>query len=133
MCATISYNMTFNENYYIAQNPYKYSISRETKLAPAVLQMEGQPTWLFENGTNAEGPLGNFSRFENGGTFNIYTNTPDAEGLSKTILRGCSAFDELIELYLYVNVRNNSVPRFKTPLTTTWYLEINQTIDYYMP
>jgi hypothetical protein len=77
--------------------------------------------------------MGNFSKYEYGGTFNIQTNSKDADGKIKTTLRGCSSFDELIELYLEVNVKNNTVPKFKTDLMTRWYLNSNETYDYYLP
>ena len=44
--------------------------------------MDGTVTWTFENGTSAEGILGNFERYEDGGTINIYSEKQEAIGES---------------------------------------------------
>lgn len=74
MCATMSKNMPFDKEYFVGQNALKYAISRETGYGPSVLMMEDQAYWIFENGTDANGFLGKFSKEELGGTFNIQTN-----------------------------------------------------------
>lgn len=46
------------------------------------------------------------------------------------MIRGCSNFDDLIELYLYVNVIKNSHPDFTKEIETTWYLSVGDVFEY---
>lgn len=68
--------------------------------------MDNGVTWMFQNGISAEGQLGRFDT-DRGGT--VYVNTWDEEliGVQRTTLRGCSSFDHLYEVYLYINVTPN--------------------------
>jgi len=90
--------------------------------------------WMFENGTSAEGKLGRFDKYDSGGTFYIQTNNENAEGTTfRTILRGCSRFNELLELYLTVDVLANTAPAFTTDPETSWTMSIGDVIEYKLP
>jgi hypothetical protein len=47
-------------------------------------------SWMMQNGTNAEGRLGRFDPYENGGTFFIQNNEESAIGNQRTVLRSCA-------------------------------------------
>lgn len=94
--------------------------------------MDQDSTWIFQNGTNAQGILGRYS-YDRSGTIYVQTDSQEAEGISRTILRGCSAFDKLSELYLYVKVLKNTYPDFKTDIETSWTLSVGQEFKYKLP
>jgi hypothetical protein len=73
--------------------------------------MDSGKDWIFQNGTSAA-LLGNYSEYDNGGTFYIETSNEDDVGKHRTILRGCSRLNNLVETYLYVEVYNNKYPDF---------------------
>jgi len=133
MCATKSINMTDGAKYYRGSFATEYVVGRQSNAASAVTMMDLGATWLFQNGTEATGMLGNFSRYEQGGTINIKTDSQDAEGKSRTILRGCSRFNELLELYLYVDVMKNTYPDFVSEIETTWTIPVNDVFTYNLP
>lgn len=80
--------------------------------------MDSGVQWLYENGTSAEraygGYLGRYQGGYNGGSVYVFTESEEAVGKHRTILRGCSNFNELLELYLYVTVVSNTYPDFET-------------------
>jgi len=89
-------------------------------------------TWLFQNGTEAEGDLGRFDAFDNGGTFYIQTDSEEAVKKQRTILRSCAGTD-LYELYLYVDVLNNNYPDFETDPETKFSLNVGDVLEYRLP
>ena len=136
MCATQSINMTDGAKYYRGSYATEYVVGRQSNngnqnaAASAVAMMDLGITWLFQNGTEAQGLIGNFSRYENGGTVKIKTDSQDAEGKSRTIIRGCSRFNELLELYLYIDVMKNTYPDFVREIETTWTIPVNEVFEY---
>lgn len=87
---------------------------------------------MFQNGTNAKGLLGRYTT-DRQGTIFVQTDSQEAEGTSRTILRGCSRFDKIAELYLYVKVLKNTYPDFKTEIETSWTLSVGQEFKYKLP
>jgi hypothetical protein len=77
--------------------------------------------------------LGRWSKFDSRGTIYIQTDSQEAEGIRRTILRGCSRFGTLAELYLYVNVMKNTYPDFITNIETTWVMAKGEVINYKLP
>jgi len=49
------------------------------------------------------------------------------------MIRGCSNFDDLLELYLYVNVIKNTYPDFVKEIETTWTLAVGDVFEYQLP
>lgn len=133
MCATKSINMTDGAKYYRGSYATQYVVGRQSNAASAVTMMDLGATWLFQNGTEASGMLGNFSRYQEGGTVNIKTESQDAEGKSRTIIRGCSRFNELLELYLYIDVMKNTYPDFVTEIETSWTVAVDEVFEYQLP
>jgi len=88
---------------------------------------------MFQNGTDATGLLGKFDRYDRGGTVHVQTNSEAAVGKRRTIIRGCSNFNELLELYLYVEVLTNTYPDFPKEIETSWTLSVNQEFQYKLP
>jgi len=95
--------------------------------------MDRGQSWLFQNGSSASPNLGEFNRYDNGGTFHIFTQNEDDIGKHRTILRGCSRFNQLIELYLYAEVFTNSYPDFVEDLETVHIVHVNETKEYKLP
>lgn len=95
--------------------------------------MDKGVTWMFQNGTSAEGLIGRFDRFDNDGTIWIQTDSEDAVGMSRTILRGCSHYNQLYEIYLYIQVLSNTYPDFVTEIETSWTLSVNEVFNYTLP
>lgn len=129
-------NMTDGVEYYRGQNEYAYIIGEKSKGSAAVNMMERSPQWMFQNGTSAVGLLGRYASEtaqKNGPTIFIQTDSQEAEGTQRTILRGCSSFDKLAELYLYVKVLKNTYPDFKTEIETSWTLSVGQVFKYKLP
>jgi len=116
MCAQESMNLTDGMKYYLAQKETPYNIGKQSDAGDVPKKMDRGTVWLFMNGTNAEGVLGRYDRYDKGGTFQIQTGSEDAVGRIGTILRGCSRYNKLLELYLYVEVMNNNYPDFITDL-----------------
>ena len=116
MCASKSLNLTNGVNYYRGQNPMKYDINIETSYGDSVVKMGERVSWLFQDGSAATGVLGSFTKTSK--TFDIFTIDEALIGKHRTILRGCSVMNELIELYLYAEVLANSYPDFVTDLET---------------
>lgn len=50
-------------------------------------------TWIFENGTKADGALGAWYKNYRVPTVFIQTDAKEAEGTQRTIIRGCSRFN----------------------------------------
>lgn len=135
MCASESINMTGgNETggvqYYRGQNEKSYWIGRQSNASRAVGKMDKGVTWLFQNGTNAEGLIGRFDRSDKGGTIWVQTDSNDAIGKSRTILRGCSHFNKLYEVYLYIEVLSNTYPDFVSEIQTSWIVNMTDETHY---
>ena len=134
MCADQSQNMTDGVTYYRGQWEYPYVIGEMSKSGSVVNQMDGEQFWMFTNGTDANGLLGRWDRFADPqGVLYIQTDAQEAEGKQRTILRSCSRFDELLELYLYVNVMKNTYPDFVKEITTSWTLTVGDNFQYQLP
>lgn len=95
--------------------------------------MDNGQSFLFENGTAATGLIGRWDPQFAGGTIWVQTDSQEAEGKRRTILRGCSNFDDLLELYLYVNVIKNTYPDFVKEIDTTWTLSVGDVFEYKLP
>jgi hypothetical protein len=124
--------MTDGVTYYRGQKPLPYNIGEMSASASIVNQMDGM-TWMFQNGSSAEGLLGRWDRYANSGTIYVQTDSQEAEGKQRTILRGCSRFDALLELYLYVNVMKNTYPDFIREIETSWTLSVGDRFEYKLP
>lgn len=74
--------------------------------------MEFGSTWMFSNGSNADGAIGKYDR--NGQTIYINTSNSDDVGLKQTKIRGCTTFGDLLEIYLYITIMENTYPDFMT-------------------
>jgi hypothetical protein len=133
MCADKSVNMTDGVKYYRGQNELAYVIGEDSKSGGIVSMMDTSETWMFQNGTSAEGLLGRWDRYWKQGTLFIKTDSQEAEGKRRTILRGCSRFDALVELYLYVNVVKNTYPDFVKEIETSWTLSVGDNVQYKLP
>ena len=92
----------------------------------------GKKTWMFVNGTSAEGKLGRFTE-ERQGTMYVQTDSEEATGNSSTILRGCSRFDKLAELYLKIHVQENTIPTFAVTVQTTFTVTVGEELLYKLP
>ena len=113
MCAKKSQNLTDGVNYYKGQKEQSYYIGKESTSVDVLNMMDNGNVWIFQNGSSAK-TLGRFDRYSQSGTVFVYTNSDDAVGVARTIIRGCSNFNELLELYLYVRVNSNGHPDFVT-------------------
>jgi hypothetical protein len=54
-------------------------------------------------------------------------------GLHRTIIRDCDALGRLLELNLYINVRQNKHPDFTTAVVTNFYVRLNEVLTYKLP
>jgi hypothetical protein len=133
MCVDFSQNLTGGITYYRGQKEEEYQIGLESKGSAGVNMMTNGGTWLFQNGSEAEGNLGRWVKIQNDGRVYVQTDSAEAEGIQRTIIRGCSRFDKLAELYLYVQVLKNSYPDFETEIQTTWTLSVGQNFTYKLP
>jgi len=77
--------------------------------------------------------IGTWDQLKNGGTVDIQTGSQDAEGQHNTIIRGCSKFDDLLEMYLGIEVKKNTNPDFVTDVQTTWKLNVGDKFEYKLP
>ena len=89
--------------------------------------------WMFTNGTNAEGLIGKWDRYGNGGSFLISTHDASLAGQYSTILRGCSRQDMLIELGLDIEIKANQGPKFVSKLQTYFEVQVGEEYTYYLP
>jgi hypothetical protein len=90
--------------------------------------------WMWQNGTVlTEKNLGRIDRYYKGGTVFVQTDSEDMVGKQRTVIRGCTRLNQLIELNLYVDVLTNNYPDFVSTINTTWTLEVNQTERYPLP
>lgn len=96
----------------------QYVIGEQSAYGSVVSQMDRGQHWLFQNGSAVQPYLGKFDRMDEGGTFHIFTQNEDDIGKHRTILRGCSSFNQLIELYLNIEVFTNSHPDFEWDIET---------------
>lgn len=73
--------------------------------------------WFFENGTSANGHLGNWNH--NQSVAYIKTDNIGPKTFN-TVIRGCSDKNELVEMYFSLNVKANKVPFFNKEIQTSW-------------
>jgi hypothetical protein len=90
--------------------------------------MDNGKVWIFENGTEAKGKIGTYT-----GGQDIVVKTKPNDMIYKTIVRGCSNFNELLELYLYVNASTTKPSFFESDPTTSWTLDMNKVVQYRIP
>jgi hypothetical protein len=138
MCASASINMTGGNGtggvqYYRGQNEKSYWIGLQSNASAALGKMDRGISWMFQNGTDANGLLGRFDRRDRGGTVWVKTESEDAVGIARTTLRGCSHFNKLYEIYLYIEVLSNTYPDFVTEIETSWTLSVNEVFKYTLP
>lgn len=133
MCASTSVNLTDGLTYYKGQREKAYYIGEESGSAEILNRMDKGHTWLFKNGSAIPKTFGRFDRYVQSGTVFVYTNSDDAVGQQKTIIRGCSNFNELLEMYLYVNVMANNYPDFVKEIETSWTLPVGDIFEYKLP
>lgn len=87
--------------------------------------MDSEKSWIFQNGSSAE-LLGYFDEYANGGTFYVQTENEDDVKKHRTILRGCSRLNNLVEAYLYVEVYNNKYPDFVEEVQQTFLVPFSE-------
>ena len=87
---------------------------------------------VFLHGSSAA-LLGRYDEYDNGGTFYIATANDDDVGKHRTILRGCSRLNNLVETYLYVEVYNNKYPDFATDIEESYTVEVGEVFEYQLP
>lgn len=82
--------------------------------------MDYGSTWMFINGSNAQGAIGTYDRANQ----LIYINTTNTQdvGLKQTRIRGCTTFGDLLEIYFYIDVKENTYPDFVTEVETVFNL-----------
>jgi hypothetical protein len=54
-------------------------------------------------------------------------------GIHRTILRGCSRLNNLVEAYLYVEIYSNKYPDFAEEVTQTFFVDVDQVFEYPLP
>jgi len=126
-------NGTGGVQYFRGQNEKSYWIGLQSNAHKALGKMDRGIAWMFQNGTDATNLLGRFDRGDRGGTIWVKTDSEDAVGISRTILRGCSHFNKLYEIYLYIEVLSNTYPDFVTEIETSWTLSVNEVFKYQLP
>jgi len=130
MCALATTNLTTGVNYYRGKQEVSYIVSAESTDGNAIINnMDTDKDWIFQNGTSAQN-LGRYDSYDNGGTFYVETSNEDDVGKHRTILRGCSRLNNLVETYLYVEVFNNKYPDFATDVEDSFLVEVDQVFEY---
>lgn len=132
MCATESRNVTGGFEYFRGLNEQPFSLGDRSDMGSLVNKMGKDITWNFFNGTTATGKVGRFDRYTGGGTFYIQANDKSTVGKQRTILRSCAG-GNLYELYLYIEIKNNNYPDFKTELETSYLLTVGKVHEYKLP
>ena len=120
------------KDYYRGQDEMSMSASDLGIATDIGLLNDGQ-VWLYENGTEAEGEIGRFDRFDNGGTFYVQANYESHVGTHGTLLRGCSKSNQLIEIYFDVSIKHNNVPVFETQIPLNYDLDRGDVEEYTLP
>jgi hypothetical protein len=64
---------------------------------------------------------------------NIQVSTKPNDEIYRTTIRGCSNFNELLELYLYVNASTPQPSFFAEELQTSFILDMNKFVQYRLP
>lgn len=82
--------------------------------------MDFGSTWMFTNGSNADGAIGTYDRINQ--LIYINTTNPDDVGMRQTRLRGCTTFGDLLEIYMYVFIMENTYPDFMTEVQVSYNL-----------
>ena len=100
----------------------------------ATAELSNGQSWIFENGTLADEAIGTYEPFTDGGTFHIYTNDTDYEGQQhNTILRGCSHRNELVEIFVKIEVAKNTLPIFAKQLQKSFMVDLDVVTEYELP
>ena len=86
--------------------------------------------WMLTNGTDAKGIIGEWDRYEEGGSFLINTRNASNAGKFSTVLRGCSTQEDLIEIGLNVEIMPNKGPKFESKLQTYFEVQIGEEYIY---
>jgi len=133
MCALATTNLTNGVNYFRGKQELSYIVSAESTDGNRIIDnMDTGKDWIFQNGSSAS-LLGRYDEYDNGGTFYISTANEDDVGKHRTILRGCSRLNNLVETYLYVEVYNNKYPDFATDIEETFTVEVDEVFEYQLP
>jgi hypothetical protein len=61
--------------YFRGQKELAYVLGEHSTSGSIVNQMDGGQTWMFQNGTTADGSLGRWARYDNRGTIYIQTDS----------------------------------------------------------
>jgi len=79
-------------------------------LASSVSNIPSNNVWMFENGTLATGQIGYF----NSDTDSWHIKTEDKTYISglRTIVRGCSSSNRLVDIFFQTEVKKNTKPKF---------------------
>lgn len=86
-----------------------------------------QSEWIFENGTSTKGLLGTWN--SNQSVAYIQTANIGPQKF-KTLIRGCSDKNELIEMYFNVNVLENKAPYFSSEIQRNWTVFVGDQFIY---
>lgn len=96
--------------------------------------MTEEQEFIFQNGSScsAFAWLGKDTLGQNT-TVWVQTDDQNLVGTQRTIIRGCDAMSNLLEVNFYINVSSNSAPEFNTDLQTQWSLNVGDNITYKLP
>jgi len=119
-CAYKSFNLTAVD-YYRGQNNYTYKISANNSHTYAVTMMSETSKMIFHNGQPTEPLLATYDRKKY--SVNIYTHSEDMVGRQRTMIRDCDAMGRLLELNLYIDVKENTPPDFTYEMNTYWEMD----------
>lgn len=86
-----------------------------------VNDMDNGKVWIFQNGSNADGAIGDYKEGQD-----VKVSTKPNDEIYRTIIRGCSNFNELLELYLYVNTSTPKPDFFATKIKRYHTLDYNK-------
>lgn len=137
MCAYKSVNHPEDIKYYLGQMSKEFFVSRETDFGSVLSMMQSgrgvEPKWVIDSGENADGILGTFEPYNNGGLIQFKTSDTKRLGPQRTSIRGCSIFNQLLEIALKFNVERNSPPYFLTSIQKDFDFEVGDVFNYNMP
>ena len=89
--------------------------------------------WMMTNGTNADGVIGTWDKYTDGGSFLINAVNKFYAGTYSTVLRGCTLQDEIIELGFNLEIKPNEGPKFQSKLQSYFEVTVGEEYIYYLP
>jgi hypothetical protein len=120
-------------DYFVATSPLKYSVSKESSYGSLVSQMNNGQYWMMTNGTNADGVIGTWDKYTDGGSFSINTANALHAGKYSTVLRGCTLQEDIIEIGLDLEIHPNEGPKFASKLETYFEVTVGEEYTYNLP